>query len=385
VRAPFTVLALIVVLAGGIWLGGHPESLPGVVREALVDPAPAARAEIIESIQEHYYKPVAKQALEDASLKGMVASLNDPYSRYFTPKEARSFDEDLSGRFEGVGMAVHPSKRGLVITDIFPGTPARKAGLRPGDLITTVNGQSIAGAAINTATEKIKGPPGTFVTLGIERAKKTLSVRVARAKIVIPEVTGKVVGRGAKAMAVVQLAKFSSGAHTKLRKRIDQLLARGAKGIVLDLRGNPGGLLREGVQVASIFVHDGVIVSTRGRAAPTRTYNAEGSSIPGNIPVVVLVDRGSASASEIATGALRDHKRAAIVGTRTFGKGVFQEVETLSNGGALDLTVGRYYLPNGEPLPKDGIEPQFPVKDNPKTKRDEALAAALRLLASKLH
>jgi carboxyl-terminal processing protease len=383
VRPPFIVLALVAVLAGGIWLGGHPEALPGPVRDALVDPGHAVRAEIIDTVQNHYYKPVSKQALETASLKGMVASLNDPYSRYFTPKEAKAFDEDLSGRFEGVGMSVHPDKRGLVITDVFAGAPAQKAGLRPGDLITSVDGVSIAGVGINASTDRIKGPPGTFVNLTILRGKRELTVRVKRAKIVVPEATGRLVHRGGKTLGVVRLAKFSSGVHGKLRMRIDELLHQGATGIVLDLRGNPGGLLREGVLVASIFIEDGKVVTTRGRAVAAHTYNAEGSAIAANTPVVVLVDRGSASASEITTGALRDRRRATVVGTRTFGKGVFQEVETLSNGGALDLTVGRYYLPNGEPLPKDGIEPQVRAVDNPKTKRDEAQAIALDVLARK--
>lgn len=374
------MIGLVAVLLGGIWLGGHPESLPAPLRDSLVDPGPAARAEIIKTIRDRFYRPISRKELETASLKGMVASLNDPYTRYFTPQEAKSFDEDLSGHFEGVGMSVHPTKQGLVITGVFDGAPAKKAGLLPGDLITAVNGAAIAGAASNTATERIKGPPNTFVTLTVRRGKQTREVRVMRAKIVIPEVTGSLVTRGTKRVAVVRLAKFSSGARGKLRHKLDQLLQRGAKAIVLDLRGNPGGLLREGVLVSSVFIPAGVIVSTQGRATSKRTYNAEGGAIPSDIPLVVLVDRGSASAAEIVTGALRDRHRATVVGTRTFGKGVFQEVQTLSNGGALDLTVGRYYLPNGEPLPKDGIQPEVRASDDPKSKRDEALARALDVL-----
>src|SRR4051812_20660536 len=148
-RAAAVVLGVLLVLTGGIWLGGHPEALPGPVRDALVEEGPAVRADIIDTIQAHYYKPVSKSYLEEQSLKGMAASLNDPYSRYFSPKEAKSFNEDLSGKFEGVGMSVHPAKEGLVITDTFEGSPARKAGLRSGDIITEVNGKSIAGQGIN--------------------------------------------------------------------------------------------------------------------------------------------------------------------------------------------------------------------------------------------
>jgi carboxyl-terminal processing protease len=374
------MLGVLLVLTGGIWLGGHPEALPAPVRDALVETGPAVRAELIDTIQSHYYKPVSKSKLEDASLKGMVASLNDPYSRYFSPREAKAFNEDLSGHFEGVGMSVHPVKQGLLITDTFNGAPAEKAGLLAGDVIVAVDGVSIAGQGINNSTDRIKGRPGTFVTLTVKRGKQLKKFRVQRAKIVVPDAAGKSVTRGGKKFAVVTLDSFSSGVHGLLRAAIDKQLKNGAKGIVLDLRGNPGGLLREGVLVSSIFIENGTVVSTRGRAEPTRVYKAEGDAISASIPVVVLVDRGSASASEITTGALRDRGRATIVGTRTFGKGVFQEVEALKNGGALDLTVGRYYLPNGEPLPKDGITAQVRASDDPKTKRDEALPVALDAL-----
>jgi carboxyl-terminal processing protease len=282
-------------------------------------------------------------------------------------------------------MSVHPSKEGLVITDTFPGAPARKAGMRAGDVITAVNGRSIAGQGINSATDRIKGPPGTFVNLTVKRDNKVIHFRVKRAKITVPDVKGRIVTRDGKRWAVVSLASFSSGVHGRLREEIDKQLKAGAKGVVLDLRGNPGGLLREGVSVSSIFIPKGKIVSTKGRAEPQRVYNAEGDAISPKIPVVVLVDRGTASASEITTGALKDRGRATVVGTRTFGKGVFQEIEPLKNGGALDLTVGRYYLPNGEPLPKNGIQPQVKAQDNPKTpNKDEALPIGLDVLARSL-
>jgi carboxyl-terminal processing protease len=377
VRGATIVLGILLVLVAGIWLGGHPEALPGPVRDALVEEGPAVRANLIDTIQAHFYKPVSKKKLEEESLRGMVSSLKDPYSRYFSPREAKSFNEGLSGRFEGIGTSVHPVKEGLVITDVFKGAPAEKAGLEPGDMIVAVNGVSIAGQGVNDSTDQIKGPPGTFVTLTVKRGKKTTKFRVKRAKIVVPEVTGRIVTRDGKKFAVVTVDSFSSGIHGRIRTQVDKLLKQGAKGVVLDLRGNPGGLLREGVLVSSIFIEDGTIVSTKGRTEPKHVYKAQGDAIDSKIPVAVLVNRGSASASEITTGALRDRGRATIVGTRTFGKGVFQEVEPLKNGGALDLTVGRYYLPDGEPLPAGGIKPQVKASDNPKTKRDEALPVAL--------
>jgi carboxyl-terminal processing protease len=385
VRGATVVVGLLLVLTGGIWLGGHPEALPGPVRDALVDEGPAIRANLIDTIQNHYYKAVSRKKLEEESLRGMVASLKDPYSRYFSPREAKSFNEDLSGKFEGVGMSVHPVKLGLQITDTFVGSPASKAGMRGGDIITKVNGKSIAGQGINTSTDEIKGPPGTFVSLTVKRAKKTLRFHVKRAKITIPEVKAKTLERGGHKFAYVSIASFSSGIHGRLRTALDKQLKKGADGVVLDLRGNPGGLLREGVLVSSIFIEDGLVASTKGRAEPKRTYKAQGDAISSKLPVVVLVDRGSASAAEITTGALLDRGRATIVGTRTFGKGVFQEIEPLKNGGALDITVGRYYLPKGEPLPKDGIKAQVHASDDPKTQgKDEALPVALDTLLREL-
>jgi carboxyl-terminal processing protease len=186
----------------------------------------------------------------------------------------------------------------------------------------------------------------------------------------------------------VHLAGFTAGAHGEVDTAVRDELRKGAKGVVFDLRENGGGLLDEAVQVASIFVPDGRIVSTRGRNRPEHVYNATGHSISTKIPVAVLVDGHTASASEIVTSALQDHKRAVVVGTHTFGKGVFQEIERLSNGGALDITVGEYFTPNGRNLGGGGVRqgagitPDIKASDNPKTKPDEALQAALRAVAA---
>jgi carboxyl-terminal processing protease len=183
---------------------------------------------------------------------------------------------------------------------------------------------------------------------------------------------------------VVELLSFSNGAHGLLRREVDRLEDKGAEGFVLDLRGNGGGLLSEGVLVSSIFIEDGKIVSVRGRNRPERTQDAQGDAIDEKIPVVTLVDGGSASASEIVTGALRDRDRAKVVGTRTFGKGLVQEVQRLSNGGVLDITVANYYLPGGETISARGIKPQIRAADDPDTDRDEALPVALDTLAREL-
>jgi carboxyl-terminal processing protease len=387
VRTAVPVIACaLVALVVGIYLGGHPADLPGFARNTLVDDDRALRAEIIDTIEHNYYKPVSESEMDEASLKGIVESLNDPYSHYLTPHEAGSFRETVSGEFEGVGMTVEKDSRGLRVLNVFAGSPAAEAGIHKQDLILSVDGRSIAGLSSDVATGRIKGPAGTKVRLQVYTpgSHDPRTVTVERKRISVPVVSGRIVDRDGQRFGVVRLLSFSDGAHGLLRRQVDKVLKGGAKGIVLDLRGNGGGLLTEGVLVSSIFIEDGKIVSVRGRHRPERTEDAQGDAIDGHIPVVVLVDGGSASASEIVTGALRDRHRATVVGTNTFGKGLVQEVENLSNGGYLDLTVANYYLPDGETIGRDGITPQVKAKDNPKTKRDEALPVALDTLREKL-
>ena len=385
-NAVIVIACSLVALAGGIYLGGHPSTLPGPIRDSFVEDDRALRSELVDTIQDNFYKPVDQSKLEDASLKGIVQSLDDPYSHYLTPKEAKAFQESVSGEFEGVGMSVEKDSRGLRVLNVFDGSPAAGAGIRKQDLIVSVNGHSIAGLSSDLATGRIKGPAGTKVKLEVftPGSEDTRTVRVERERIHVPVATGRVVERDGHKVGVVKLAAFSSGAHAVLRRQVDKVLDQGAQAIVLDLRGNGGGLLTEGVLVSSIFIEDGRIVSVRGRHRAERVENAQGDAIDPKIPVVVLVDGGSASASEIVTGALRDRHRATVVGVNTFGKGLVQEVEPLSNGGYLDLTVANYYLPGGKTITTKGIKPQVKAVDKPRTKRDEALPVALDTLVDKL-
>ncbi|HEY7455370.1 MAG TPA: S41 family peptidase [Thermoleophilaceae bacterium] len=386
-KGVIAALSALVALLAGLWLGGHPESLPGPVRDTFVQEDRALRAEIVDSIEDNFYKPVNERRLDDASLKGIVESLNDPYSHYLTPKEAHQFSETVSGRFDGVGMNVEQDRRGLKVLRVFEDSPAAGAKIRRGDFILGVNGRSIAGVNSEVATNRIKGPAGTSVVLRVYTPGEDTdrSVRVKRERIEVPVVEGRMFERDGHKIAEVELFGFSEGAHGFLKTEIEKLRKQGAEAVVLDLRGNGGGLLVEGVLVSSLFIEDGKIVSVRGRHRAERTHEAEGDAVlPEDVPVVVLVDGGSASASEIVTGALRDRGRATVVGTRTFGKGLVQEVQHLSNGGVLDLTVANYYLPKGETIGTKGIKPEIRAVDDPDTDKDEALPVALDTLAREL-
>jgi carboxyl-terminal processing protease len=379
-------LAALALLSGGIWLGGHPGSLPDPVREALVEESHRVlRAELIDKIKDDFYKPVENSQLEQGELKGLVQGLDDRFSHYMTPKETDEFEESVAGHFEGVGMSVDQDQRGLKVINVFDGSPAKRGGIKKGDYIIEVDGRSIAGMSSDLATARIKGPAGTRVALEVvdPATLEARTLKLKREQIDVPNVEGRIEEEGGRKFGVVALATFSEGAHGVLRGEIDGLLAKGAEGIILDLRGNGGGLLQEAVLVSSIFIEDGLVVSTKGRNRPEREFNAQGDAIPSATPVVVLADLTSASASEIVTGAIKDRGRGKVVGTRTFGKGVFQEVKPLSNGGLLDLTVGQYFLPNGENIGNKGVTPNVRAKDDPTTERDEALPVALRTIAEK--
>ena len=380
-----------VLLLAGIWLGGHPEELPGFARSLFVaDRQTRVVDEAINRITSDYYRPVAKQRLADASVAGAVASLGDRFSHYLTAHEYQEFNQPP--RFTGIGVAVNPDRSGLLIARVFDSSPAARASLMAGDVIVEVNRRKLAGLSAEASASLIKGPPGTDVELGVRerRGRRTYarSVRITRALISEPVVDSETpTVRGVK-LGVVGLQTFSPGAHGEVSEAVQGALRTGARGIVLDLRANGGGLVEEARLTASIFIAKGTIVVTRGRTQPTQTLTAAGHAIAASIPVVVLVDNNTASASEIVAAALQDHHRATIVGTHTFGKGVFQEEQPLSNGGALDITVGEYFTPSGRNLGGGGVKqgagitPEVPVPSGVDTRH--GVAVALNTLAAKV-
>jgi carboxyl-terminal processing protease len=391
-RALAYIPAAIALLAAGIFLGGHPDRLPGFVTDALVGGKDTRVVrEGIERIHDTYYRKIPESQLADDSLKGTVAALHDRFSNYFTPKEYKQFQQVSNSQFSGIGLEVQNHPRGLRISRVYDGSPASRAHLVPGDLIVAVGKTSLRGKPSGYSTALIKGPPGSDVTVTVVHGGTSRQVTLTRATITVPVVASLVRTVAGKKLAVVALATFATpGAHAQVYAAVRRRLKEGAKGIVLDLRHNGGGLVKEAQLVASAFLPEGKIVSLRGRGVAPETLNATGAPIAPKTPLVVLVDRDTASASEIVTGALQDHHRAKVVGTRTFGKGVFQEVIELDNGGALDITAGQYFTPSGRNLggggvkPGAGLKPDVKVKDNPKTTRDEGLDRALHVLAAEV-
>jgi carboxyl-terminal processing protease len=381
-------LALPVLLILGIWLGGHPKDLPAFARNAFVaDHNTQLVDEAIERVSHDYYRPIPQSSLENSSIAGMISSLHDPYSTYLSPKEFTSFDQPAS--FAGIGVVVDPKPLGLEIVRVFDSSPAQRSGLKAGEVIIAVNGRSLHGVPSATSTGLIKGPPGTNVRLTLKSPHTSRrTVTVTRATISEPVVASEMRTVHGVKLGWAYLATFSEGSAAELREAVQGLLKQGARGLVLDLRANGGGLVSEARLVASIFIPSGTIVTTRGRTQPTIVLTAAGDAIPSSIPMVVLVDHDTASASEIVTAALQDHDRATVVGTHTYGKGVFQELEPLSGGAAIKITVGEYYTPDGRNLGGGGVKqgagvtPEVSVPNG--VDAEHGLQVALHTLAAKV-
>jgi carboxyl-terminal processing protease len=419
-RQPLIVVLVVllpILLVLGVWLGGHPEDLPKFARGSTFEANHQTQVvdEALARIASDYYRPIGKSQLANTSIGGAVASLDDRFSHYLTPKEFHEFNSPPS--FTGIGVVVSPEHTGLAIARVFDTSPAKRAGLQAGEVIVAVNGRKLAGLSADAATSLIKGPPGTEVALGILRGGRariptagsahpaspsssgshpaspahgtTRTVRITRAVISEPVVASETRTVHGVKLGVVELASFSPESHGEVATAVEKELHEGVHGLVFDLRANGGGLVEEARLIASLFIAHGTIVSTRGRTQPSETITATGHPLAPTIPMVVLVDHNTASSSEIVTAALQDHRRATIVGTHTFGKGVFQEEEPLSNGGALDITVGEYFTPNGRNLGGGGVKqgagitPEVPLANNV-VDTPQGLDAALETLAAKV-
>ncbi|HWC13811.1 MAG TPA: S41 family peptidase [Actinomycetota bacterium] len=332
-----------------------------------------------DSVEEAYNKilseavdPPSEKALVRGAIKGMVEVLqqnDDPYALFYTPKGYRSFQELTTGKFSGIGVWLKQKDDDLEIVSVLPGTPAQGAGLKRGDVIRSIDGEPVLEMSSDDAVAQIKGPEGTDVSLGIERGAKELDFTLTRAEIELPNLLSKTLDRD---LGYIRLFGFARGAAGQVRTEVRNLLEAGVKGVVLDLRDNGGGLFQEAVDVASTFIEDGEIVTYRERTRDDVVYEAKGNAFE-DLPLVVLVNEGTASASEIVAGALQDTERAMVIGTKTYGKGSVQEVLPLADSSALKLTIAAYLTPDGRNIDGNGIDPDVEVDASAAVQRARAV------------
>ena len=319
--------------------------------------------EVMKLIETQYVEPVDKKKLFEYALKGMVSRL-DPHSEYLTPEEFRAIQEHTSGEFGGLGMQISMDKSGFVkVIAPIDDTPAKRAGIKSGDLIIRIDNKPVKNITLDEAVRQLRGKPGTKVTLTIlrEGEEKPLTFTITRDIIRIKSVKSRMLPDH---YGYIRLSTFNLNTAEQMNQAIQKLKDQARKehdtlhGIVLDLRDNPGGVLDTAVNIADAFLNTGKIVYTKGRTFDARMeFNAENGDILAGKPIVVLVNEGSASASEIVAGALQDHHRALIAGRKTFGKGSVQTIIPLANGAALKLTTSRYFTPSGRSIQAEGIVP----------------------------
>jgi carboxyl-terminal processing protease len=319
--------------------------------------------DVFERVRADYVEVPDDNQLIESAINGMLAGL-DPHSSYMNPKNFKDMQVDTSGKFGGLGIEVTMEDGIIKVISPMDGTPAAKAGILANDQIIALNGEQIQGVSLDEAVEKMRGDIGTPITLTILRkgVEKPLDIKLIRGEIVVQAVRGRADGQ----IIYVRISKFSEQAFDGLKSQIDKFTkeigADKVQGVIVDLRNNPGGLLDQAIAVSDAFLNEGEIVSTRGRHAnETQRWNAHSGDLANGKPVVVLVNGGSASASEIVAGALQDQRRATIVGTTSFGKGSVQTIVPLGKDGALRLTTARYYTPSGKSIQAKGISPDVEV------------------------
>lgn len=399
-RLPFLIVAAAVLLVSlGFWLGvaaARPtaSSTGRSAIDALLSVwrprngnAAAVFEQVWRSIHASYVNAnVDDQALVEGAIAGLVSGLGDPYSTYLTPAETKSFEDEIQGTFEGVGMEIGYKQKDLTVIAPLPGSPAEKAGLQAGDVILSIDNRDAAGLSVDEAVQAIRGAKGTSVTLVLHRGQEenNRTVSIVRDKIVVDPVNSKVITVNDRRLGYIRLSSFNRDVDRRFRQTAQDLLSQSIDGLILDLRNNPGGYLDQSVAVASAFIPDGLVVSEVGRNGDRRELKAAGNAFLNETPTVVLVNRGSASASEIVAGALQDTKHATVVGEQTFGKGSVQEYENLADGSSLKLTVAKWFTPRGRSISDEGIRPDVAVALTPDDRdndRDPQLSKAEELLA----
>ena len=359
-------MAVAALLAFGLGLALRP-----LHRDAALPAGPPTLVEQVRTeLATRYYRPVPARVLRLGSVNSMLAALDDPYTRYLSRGELRLAQRAVHEGFSGVGLTLLPGEKGLLVTRTQPG-PAKLAGMKPGDTILAVDGASVVSLPFEEALGRILGRAGSAVTMRVWRHGHTLTFRVVRRQFTRPSVRWHLTSDG---VGVIRIERFSLSTSALTRKAAAQLQGAGARALVLDLRGNPGGLLSQAVGVASLFLERGLTVAALGGTHRDASLIYARGGAKSRLPLAVLVDRGSASAAEVVAGALSDHGRARVYGERTYGKSLVQEIDRLPSGAALKLTVATYRTPSGLDISRNGVRPDV-VTAHPLARALAALAA----------
>lgn len=345
-----------------------------------------AVSEVADIIEAEALEPASETSMTAGAIRGMLESLEDSHAAYFDANHFKYFNEMSSGEFFGIGITISNRENDLVVVSVISGTPAERAGLKAEDLIVTIDGEQRPRWDVDEAVLRIRGEEGTEVTLGIRRGEETelRELAITRAKIEVPNTETELLEGS---VGYIRLYSFNQNSADDVREEIEKLAAEGARGFILDLRDNPGGLLSSSVEVSSLFVESGVIVRVEDRTGTIEEHRALGK-VATDAPLVVLINGNSASASEIVGGAMQDYARAKLVGEQSFGKGSVQQIEELSFGGAIKLTIAHYLTPKGQVIDKKGLTPDVVVEMAPELQMekdtDTQLKRAIEVLRGEL-
>jgi len=341
--------------------------------------------EVLDKIKKEYVEEVDQSEMIDSAINGALQSL-DPYSAYMNPEIFKSMETDTKGEFGGLGIEVGMEVGVIKVISPIDGTPASKAGIKAGDYIVKIDNKQVQGKTLMEAVKMMRGPVGSTIDLTVRRKgeKKALEITIKREIIQVKSVEAKIIKKN---IAYLRLKAFNSNSSKQLVEKINQFEIKDKPiGYILDLRNNPGGLLTQAINVTDFFLEQGEIVSTKGRKIieNRRFFAKKGDKVKGK-PLIVMINNGSASASEIVAGALKDHKRAIILGENTYGKGSVQSIIPLSDGGGIRLTVSKYYLPSGDSISEVGVAPDILVEEDENNFKvdspsDNQLDYAIRLL-----
>ena len=345
--------------------------------------------EVIENIEKDYVDEVDQAEMMDSAINGVLQSL-DPYSAYMGPELFKEMQTDTKGEFGGLGIEIGMEAGVVKVISPIDGTPAEKAGIKAGDFIVKIGKEQVQGKSLMEAVKLMRGPVGTSINLTVRRkgVKKPLNFKIVRKIIEVKSVSSELISKE-KNIGYIRLKSFNENSDSQFLKSIKNFRKnKNVKGYIIDLRNNPGGLLTQAINITDFFLDDGEIVSTKGRkVSETRKFFArKGDELNGK-PIVVLINNGSASASEIFAGALKDHKRAIIIGENSYGKGSVQSIIPLRNGGGMRLTISKYYLPSGKSISEVGVKPDILVEEigedfQIKTEKDNQLNYAIKLFNS---